>query len=494
MILKNIFGKTLEAAKKTAYQMYGDDILILEASEATPDGKKAKVTIFSDQGKEAEQAPKPARRTFANSMQEQESGVQFERSGYTRQAAAAPKESTGLISLRKYATEQILTEKKKDQQKQAGNGAGRNDQFLPPQEENSENSSGTFYRRSTVRNFYPENTYNDEQPQDQGPKTVLPKPGGKFITHFKESKPKEQPKAHAENAAPRADKRAIKALHKRFDRMEALLDSALISANLDYASHPAFQQLVQTGISTSTIARWFSDIIKTGIDPYDQPELFMAKLAGIIRDSLGKTVTKEPEKFMLFAGPSGAGKTSLIMKLAQHPEGMLNKKVAVVSVHPQGQSEEPYYTILEPFSRDNDIPYYSIKKGLDVNEHIEEWKEFDHVLIDTPTLGTESEESFRDYWKIRQVLTPLTPLEVHFVVNASRSSFYFKNSTAKQHPMQPDYLAITHLDEVTQWGPIIPFIKEMDCSARYITLGTALPTSLQEFDPKWFAQQVLQTR
>lgn len=492
MILKNIFGKTLEAAKKTAYQMYGEDILILEASEATSAGKKAKVTIFSDRETKAEQQPKSSSSGGSMPLKDQNGGVQFERSGHTISQAPAVKESPGLLTLRKYATEQILKEKKNQQTTTETTDSTENNQFLPPEEENSENSSGTVYRRSTVRN-YSRQPKNAEKPSEiPTPQTGIPKPEGKFITHFKASKPSKKPTAYAENAAPRADKRAIKALHKRFDKLEALLDSALISANLDYASHPAFQQLVQTGISTGTVARWFGDIIKTGTDPFDQPEMFMAKLSSILRTSLGTTVVKEPEKFMLFAGSSGSGKTSLIMKLCLHPEMMLNKKVAVISVHPQ-PDDTPYYTILEPFCKDHDIPYYEIRKGLDINEHLDEWKEFEHVLIDTPTLLTESEESFREYWKIRQVLTPLTPLEVHFVVNAASSSFYFKTSTAKQHPIQPDYLAITHLDEVQQWGPLIPFIKEMECNARYITLGTALPTSLQEFDPKWFAQRVLQT-
>ena len=113
-------------------------------------------------------------------------------------------------------------------------------------------------------------------------------------------------------------------------------------------------------------------------------------------------------------------------------------------------------------------------------------------MIDTPSLSIEQEESFRDYWKIRQLLTPVTPLEVHFVVNAARSKFYFANATAKNHPMQPDYISITHLDEITQWGPIIPFMKEMGCAARYISTGTSLPTSLMEFNPQWFAQKVLE--
>ena len=55
--------------------------------------------------------------------------------------------------------------------------------------------------------------------------------------------------------------------------------------------------------------------------------------------------------------------------------------------------------------------------------------------------------------------------------------------------MQPDYISITHLDEVAQWGPLIPFMKEMNCAARYISSGNALPTSLNEFSPQWFAKK-----
>lgn len=488
MILKNIFGKTLEAAKKSAYQMYGDDILILEASEATMDGKEAKITIFSDHASTEE--PEHSK-SFKNVFPAQDNGVQFERSGLNRQPRKT--NGNGLESLRKYATEQILTDKKKEYEKTQLLGGHNREQFLPPRNDDQEKTSSSTYRRSTVRNITPVETGHEDFHQDGDPQTSVNKPAGKFITHFRESKPQQPVQALAENSTPRADKRAIKALHKRFDRIESLLDSALISANLDYASHPAFQQLVATGISTSTIAHWFSSIIKTGIDPFDQPGLFMAKLAGILRDSLGKVVTKKPEKFMLFAGPSGSGKTSTIMKLCLHPDVMLNKKAAVVSINPQAAADEPYYTILEPFCRDNDLPFYSVNKGLDVNEFIDEWKEFDHVLIDTPSLSTESEDSFRNYWKIRQILTPVSPLEVHYVVNVSRNRFYFKNARAKNHPMQPDYVTLTHLDEVKEWGSILPFIKELGCNTRYISKGTGLPTSLAEFDPKWFAQHILET-
>ncbi|MEQ8525926.1 hypothetical protein [Gracilimonas sp.] len=502
MILKNIFGKTIEAAKKSAQQMYGDDFLVIESSEAEGADGKARITIFSDGKKEGQtnghQNKKPAQAQPKSAPQE---GVKFERSDN----APAPQNSESesfrtkkdtLGSLRKFAEQQMGAELNGHQ-----NGTTTLEE---PNDDGPEKTSDMLYSRSFIRPVKParekkkENNFKKPDSASEKPETEkkeAPAEKGKsngFITHFKPSKPQTTVAPEVQEVvSTRHNEREIKALHKRFDKLEALLDSALISANLDYASHPAFQQLVHTGINTSVIAGWFSEIIKEGIDPYDQGELFMSKLARIIRTALGKPADEEPQKFMLFAGPSGAGKTQLIMKLTQHPDFMIDKKLAVISVYPQTEQEAPYYTILEPFCAQYEIPYFKVQSGLDVTKLVEELTEFDHVFIDTPSLSTEQDNSFREFWKIRQLLSPLAPLEVHYVVNAALSRFYFQNSSAKHHPLQPDYVAITHLDEISQWGPVIPFLQKMGCSARYISTGNKL-NNLNEFNPQWFAQKVLQ--
>ena len=490
MTLKNIFGKTIEAAKESARQMYGDDILVLEATEGDGNGQKARITIVSDN---QEAAPKPMDQPRAITPRQASNGngVHFERSapGHTNGQNGT---SSKLQSLRKYAQQQISSEELvfKNGHANGTNGSAHTNGHAEKLNGKEEKPAGNMYRRATVR------PAEKNISQNGSADTAIaeePKAEKSFITHFKPTEPAEKKRADLpKQTSSRADQREINALHKRFDKLEALLDSSLISSNLDYASHPVFQQLVQTGINTSVIAGWFSSIIKEGIDPYEQLDVFMTKIAGIIRDSLGKAPTEDPQKYMLFAGPSGSGKTSMIMKLSQQIDFLGDKKVAVVSVLPQEDKSTPYYTILEPFCADNDIPYYKINNGVEVTKLIEEWEEFDHVLIDTPSLGTEQDNSFREYWKIRQILTPLAPLEVHYVVNASLNRFYFRDSSATHHPLQPDYVAITHLDEVSQWGPVIPFLKTMGCTARYISKGTKLMNSLKEFSPQWFAQKVLQ--
>ena len=79
----------------------------------------------------------------------------------------------------------------------------------------------------------------------------------------------------ATNYVTKSDNKDImKSVMERFDKLEVLLDSSFISANLDYACHPVFQQLVQTGINTSTVSGWFSNIIKNGVDPFVHNKLW----------------------------------------------------------------------------------------------------------------------------------------------------------------------------------------------------------------------------
>lgn len=500
MILKKFLGKTIETAKKSARQMYGDDFLILESTP--PEGKKkAGIKIAVD--KEKKKHPDAGNNNGGHSSTKQKSpGIKFELStGRAGNRDNSNPVSPNLLKLRKIAENQDFSSNKNGGQTQGKQSADEGTRFTPGQKNKDiETSTGNLYSRASVRSRKKANgsanNNNTEKrvvkSKEKSPETDVHQPVNSIISRFDQSGPKIKSSPPASPASGRQEKREIAALHKRFDKLEALLDSALITSTLDYVSHPAFQQLVHTGISTSVVAGWFSDIIKEGIDPYDQTEQFMSKLSGIIRDALSDTSANEIQKFMLFTGPSGSGKTHLVMKLAMHPEYLLNKKVAVVSLQPQTDPDNRYYTILEPFCNDNDIPFFKVKSGTEVTRLQNQWEEFDHVLIDTPSISIQQDSSFRQYWKIRQVFVSLAPMEVHYVVNASLNRFYFQDSSAIHHPLQPDYVAITHLDEVSQWGPVIPFLKEMGCGARYISTGDSIPGSLSEFNPTRFAQKVLQ--
>ncbi|MEO1022056.1 MAG: hypothetical protein AAFW89_05880 [Bacteroidota bacterium] len=508
MTFKNFFGKTIEAAKKSAEQLYGENFLVVEEKEATAT-EQAQITVFSDE-------KQPVTKTVQQNPSEQ--GVRFERSDAQQEQAPSEK----LNSLRRFAEEMA----KKNELKSAWEQPRQSTQARvhPINQQQAQPVSieeGSTYNRSFVRSTpphspsfptsafgLPEEEYEEPRAEPKGFKEEFERrtrdridqqapetsPTG-FITHFKPQQSVEHTPAPTfekqTSSLSRNEQRELKALHKRFDQLEALFDASIMSGHLDYASHPAFQQLVHTGISTSTVARWFNDIIREGIDPNTDSEAFLAALAKTIREALGSAATEEPKKFMVFAGASGAGKTDIIMKLSRHPEFMFHKNVAVVSVLPQGNDNDDYFTILEPFCAKHGLPYYTVQKPVDVSGLLEEWEQFDHVLIDTPTISIDQVDTFREFWKIRQLLTPLSPIEFHYVVNASSNKLFFNKPANRHNALAPDYIAITHLDEVEEWGPIIPFLNELNCSTRYVSMGAMKTGHLTLFNPQWFAQHIL---
>ncbi len=540
MMLKKFFGKTIEVAKKSARQMYGDDIVILESFHAD-EKNDAGVTVLVDEAIAAAKKKQPEekntaseetpfrnvfykRRDALTSSAQRRNMPESDSAGESLQQAGASEKKTSFRSSKSAEVNKSAERNKSaENSKPVSSNLKTLREYATREEQNQDSSSRsgkTRFKPGAMKGRFFNSIQNSEtaaeagqtQQADSGEeaKTSSAATNGQSgklkSTIFDYDEPKLSGRFQASGAAgggaagspaagqPTAanNQREITALHKRFDKLESLLDSALISSNLDYASHPAFQQLVQTGIKPTVIARWFREIIETGIDPDQETEQFMAGLSSIIRNALKSTSNDPLAPFVLFAGPSGSGKTSLIMKLVQHPEFMSDKKVAVVSIMPQNRQDQPYYTILEPFCKDQNITFYKIGSNADVNGYLEEWKEFDHVLFDSPSIPVEQERSFREYWKIRQLLAAVTPLEVHYVINAALNRYYFRESGNIHHPLQPDYVALTHLDEVSQWGPVIPFMQEMGCGSRFMSRGAAIPGGLSEFSPAWFTQQVLQ--
>ncbi|MEX2600496.1 MAG: hypothetical protein WD355_02530 [Balneolaceae bacterium] len=545
MNLKKFFGTTIDEAKQRARQRYGNDFVILETVPPVAD-RSAAITVVIDH---------PDDNRPGTRFDTEEEGVRFERSRNgdgRRQHKGKP--SSNLNALRNYVNEletvnghaerngngsmndkgtyhgnstitgypsdkefstrntndeipipsygdekhskdPIPERKNGDSQDSEKNHWPEKTPFIPgnnPSGSNGKNNNG--YSRASVRkNGLPKKSDSSENEEKlKGTSDSFQLPGSNLLSRFDESKP--HIGGVGEEVTPsaqRREQREITALHKRFDKLEALLDSAFISSNLDYVSHPAFQQLVRTGISTSVVSKWFGDIIKHGIDPFEHTEAFMGKLSAILRRAISGTKLAETEKYMLFTGPSGSGKTELIMKLILHPEFLSGKKLSVVSLLPPEDENGYYYTILEPFCKDQNIPFFKVRSGDEITQMQKIWSHSDHVLIDTPSVKTGQEHSFREYWKIRQAVSTLSPLEVHYVINASNNRFYFEDSSAVEHPLKPDYVAITHLDEVSKWGPLIPVLQQMEGSARYISKGDTIPNSLDEFDPSWFAKHVL---
>lgn len=448
MIIKKFYGNSIEEAREQARGQLGEECVILESVNKS-DGQPASVTAMSDGGAAAASA------------------------GNAPDASGKAGEESG---------------------EEAGNTYGRRD-LIPSSLRNAvedgleafsspANGSGTAVdssggSRGADPSAAPEGKRRDSSPEVTMSRRSTPihrngkKGKGSFGGHLNE----------------RAVSQEVRALHRRFDHLESLMSDAMVSANLEYVSHPAYQQLLETGMRAPVVSRWFEQILAKGIDPYEQQQTFLYELARIVRGTLDVEAHGDPEKHLLFVGPAGGGKTSLIMKLASHPDFMGGRHTALVTVG--AGSRKGHYSPLPRFAEDHSLPHFEAAEGVEISRLLPKLEEFDHVLYDTPPLSLNGSASFRDFWQIRQLLTPVTPLEIHFTVNATLERYYFKEGYAREHPLQPDYIAITRLDETDKWGRLLPFLQARDCGVRYVSNGPDAPDDLRRFSPSWFAEHIL---
>ena len=459
MILRKFLGKTVDAAKQSAQQMYGNDLSPLRSLAIDPDNEKE-----DQESQNQNERPKKKHRK----------GVHFERS-HSSKSTNEHATSSKLKAIRQYAAQQMPAE---EEAKKKTTGSGTNAAHSKPK-----NTPGTYYSRSSIRAKRSTHQINQE--------TKATVTGAN--PEKKEFKLPNQPQKERAVPSGSEDQAKVRDLHNRFDELESFLHSTLTDTDSDYVAHPAFQKLLHTGIHKGIITNWFSAIIDKGIKPYDQTELFMSELTAIIREALDKTTSEDAQKYLLFTGLSGTGKTEMIMKLSRHPDLMLNQQVGIVSVIPATEDSNCYYTILESFCEDQDIPYCEARNEEDILLIQEEWDDFDHILFDSPSLPKYKEAAASRYQQLLNMTAPLSDeLEIHCLVDAARNEFYNKESGALYSRLNPDFLAVSHLDETSQWGPLIPLLKEVECSLRYVSTGKDMPGSLDHFDPKWFTKTMLQ--
>src|SRR5699024_3493053 len=231
-------GKTVDAAKQSAQQMYGNDLSPLRSLALDTD--------------EEDQESQSRNR---NSNKKGRAGVRFERSENDQSTDRNAKHSK-LKTIRKYAAQQMPED---DDQKGQMDSTDTKAVSSSPQ-----NGTGSYYSRASIRPNRP---------------TKHAKEGTNSTTKESETKPKEfklPNRPQMERAVPdnTSNSTEVKALHNRFDKLESFLHATLTATNSDYAAHPAFQKLLHTGIHKGVITDWFSTIIDKGINPYDQTELF----------------------------------------------------------------------------------------------------------------------------------------------------------------------------------------------------------------------------
>jgi flagellar biosynthesis protein FlhF len=203
-----------------------------------------------------------------------------------------------------------------------------------------------------------------------------------------------------------------------------------------------------------------------------EAERFRARLEpAALPEPKSATGGKQPLVIAL-VGPSGAGKTTTIAKLATHNHAFGSWKAGFLTLDTFriGALAE-----LEAYAEITGHPMEVAYDEDDVDAALDRLSDCDVILVDTPGRGSISRERRAPWFPLLQ---RIRPDETHFVVPASARPDATITMREALNSVGITHLLITKLDEVLEDSGVADIALELRLPSRWVADGNELPGSL----------------
>jgi flagellar biosynthesis protein FlhF len=175
---------------------------------------------------------------------------------------------------------------------------------------------------------------------------------------------------------------------------------------------------------------------------------------------------------IMLVGPTGAGKTTTIAKLAARAALIDGKRVKLVTLdnyRVAGIDQIRTYADLIG------IPLEVAESPRDLVEILDD--NYDLVLIDTAGRSPRDTASIDE---LANELPDLPPIEVHLVVPAASSPAAIDELASRYRPLAPARLLVTKLDEVESCPDLARAPGRLALSLTWVTTGQDVPEDIEE--------------
>lgn len=243
---------------------------------------------------------------------------------------------------------------------------------------------------------------------------------------------------------------------------------------INYSLCQTYQKLLDKGFLPQSAA----DIImfvQQNISPIDIKN--QRKIDLLIAQGLEQKIQIQSEvnaQFQLFYGPSGAGKTTSLVKLAAHLSKVEQKRVAIVSTDTikVGADEQ-----MKVYAQLLQIPFVSIKSGDDWLKIKPYLNQLDYVLVDYASMSLRNQDEI-DYLNY---LAPLSGVvsQNHLVLSAKMKDSDVLAFVERYKSIQINDYIVTCLDEAQSYGTICNLALLTDKPLFGFGIGRKIPEDFE---------------
>ena len=172
-------------------------------------------------------------------------------------------------------------------------------------------------------------------------------------------------------------------------------------------------------------------------------------------------------------GPTGAGKTTTIAKLASHPQAFGGKRVGMLCLDTYrigGVEQSRQYADLAR------LPFEVVWEVKDIARAMRRMRDCAVVLVDTPGRGPRAASDLRE---TQERLLAITPDEVHLVLPAGLQRSLARHVVSAHLPLGVTHLLPSKLDEYPDERGLFELARQFALPMRWIADGQEVPRDLQ---------------
>jgi flagellar biosynthesis protein FlhF len=269
--------------------------------------------------------------------------------------------------------------------------------------------------------------------------------------------------------------------------------SDLFDNNIDFrgAYLEIFLNLIDNGVEKK-LAKKIVDTLVFQItgQSYNNREI-KKKLFGIMTALIGNPspikLIKGKRKVICLVGPTGAGKTTTIAKLASYYKLMESKRVVLITNDNYRIGAEAH---LSTYAKILNIPFYSVYDKKDMRFRLNELQHYDMVFVDTTGRSSEDNEGLNVTKNIIDEISD-NELETMLILSASTKTEDLKNIFNKYRVFNLKKFIFSKLDETLTFGNLFNLKVESDIPIAYFTTGQQVPEDIEIAYPRRLAGKIL---